>query len=295
MLVPRLLEAGYEVSGVDNLFYHNQHALAGFLGHHNFEFFKTDICNLPKDIINEHDIVIHLAAIVGAPACDKFSTISESVNVRCVERLCNIADKKIRFIGVCTNSGYGAKGEQICSEDAPMEPLSAYGVQKCKAEKLILERGNSVSLRLATVFGVSPRMRFDLLLNDFVSKFVFDGKLELYEPYFIRNAVHIRDVCRSIVWMLDTRFEGPYNVALPEANLTKWAVADLIRRQMNLPSSALTIGNGTDPDKRNCAVSTLKLTNSGFKYKYRLWDGIYEVRKYCEMLTKEQVKKMGNV
>lgn len=295
VLIARLLECGYEVTGVDNFFYQNQHAVAGVLGHKRFRFVKADICNVSQKIVEWADVIIPLAAIVGAPACSKYSTISESVNVRCISRLCNMTSKNQRIIGLCTNSGYGARGESLCDETSPMEPLSSYGLQKCKAEQYILERGNSVSLRLATVFGVSPRMRFDLLFNDFVSKLYFDGKLCLFEPHFMRNAVHIRDVVRAIIWMLDSRFVGVYNVALPAANLTKMQLADYIRAQLGLPPHAITIGEGKDPDQRNCAVSSLKLTNTGFAYYYTLQDGVNEVYNYCSILTADKIKKMGNV
>lgn len=299
-LCPLLLERGFRVIGVDNFFYSNRAPVLNLLGHKNFEFHEGAIRNVvnPVDgLIKKVDAVVHLAALVGAPICNKMPLQANIINKLGTLDLARQTSKAQRFIYLNTNSGYGeTSGEAECTEESPINPISLYGQTKCDGEAAVLDiLPLSASLRLATVFGASPRMRFDLMVNDFTEQLYRNGRIELYEPHFLRNFVHIRDVCNAIYFFLcGHKFTGVYNVGLPNGNLTKLQLAHKICGVLGLPEEIVTVGEGTDPDKRNYRVSNKKLLATGFKFAYGLEDGIREVAQVCELFGETKTKKMRN-
>jgi nucleoside-diphosphate-sugar epimerase len=285
--------SNYEIVGIDNLFYNNSYALQHLLGFKNFQFHRLDARDLPTSLIKNTDIIIPLAALVGAPICKLHPQTSYETNIDAIKSLIKRVSKYQRIISPCTNSGYGVGGDSLCDETSPLLPVSEYGKQKVEAEKIILDHPNSVSLRLATVFGVSPRMRFDLLVNDFVRKLYFTNKISMYEPHFKRNAVHIHDVCRAITWMIDPLYTGIFNVGNDECNLTKRDFADRIINKLG--RGELFITDGKDEDQRDYIVSNAKILRTGFKFKYSLDDGINELITLCNNINLNDTFKMSNV
>lgn len=235
-----------------------------------------------KRLAAKADVIIPLAALVGAPMCDRDPVAAQTTNLDAVALLCRIASREQRILMPITNSGYGVgQKDKSCTEDSPLSPISLYGVTKVKAEELVLQRENSLSFRLATVFGVSPRMRIDLLVNDFVYRAVNDRAVVVFEGHFKRNYVHIRDVARVFVHGLD-RFEAmrgkPYNVGLDDANLSKLELCAAIQKQ--LPKFVyLEAPIGEDPDKRDYIVSNARIAATGFKPQWSLDRGIRELIK----------------
>lgn len=272
-----------ELVGVDNLMYNNAFAMHHLLGHPKFSFAKADVRDLPTKLLKNADIVIHLAAIVGEKAC-RHNGNSQSVNVEATNNLVNRLSSNQRLL-------FASEASSV--EKESIEPLSAYSKQKGEAECIALNHGNAVSLRLATVFGVSPRMRMDLLVNDFVAKAHFDRHISLYEPYFNRNAVHVRDVSRSFIWMLDPQYNGIYNVADETCNLTKTQLAVKIFEKLNISSSIAIIDN-KDIEQKNCSVNSSKLLRTGFRYKFTLESGIEEVRTLCYYYNRDELRRMSN-
>jgi nucleoside-diphosphate-sugar epimerase len=191
-----------------------------------------------------------------------------------------------------TSSGYG-KGN--CTEESPLNPLSEYGVQKCQAEKFVLEHPNSVSLRLATVCGVSPRMRFDLMVNDFVRRLKYEGKISIYEPQFKRNFVHILDVCRCMIYMINPAFTGVYNIGFTHGNISKLELAYAICDILGYNREVVTVGEGKDVDQRDCVISTKKILATQFTFNYNLVDAVKQVSALCDLLSPEEAKLKGNI
>ena len=298
-LLGYLLSADYYVVGLDNFLYDNQMSILSYLDHPNFKFVYGDCRNISvvKPLVEESDAVILLAAIVGAPACDIRPQRARETNYESiVDTLPFLKNKRILWPN--TNSGYGATdGKSFCTEEDSLNPISLYGKTKCDAEKAILaECPNSVIFRLATVFGVSPRPRFDLLVNDWVAKLYYDRGLEIYEPEYKRNFVHVRDVCRAFMFALgEPRLNGIYNLGLPEANISKINLAHKICEYLNISKDCCKIGSGTDPDKRNYLVSNNKILNSGFRFQYGLGDGIMEVSNLCKIMPKQIIAEMKNI
>jgi len=223
-----------------------------------------------------------LAALVGVPLCNTDAIATQTTNQGAVEMLCRLAGRQQWLIMPVTNSGYGVgeKGK-FCTEDSPLRPLSTYGVTKVKAEEAVLARENSISFRLATVFGMSPRMRMDLLVNDFVYRAVHDRAVVVFEGHFKRNYIHIRDVARAFLHGI-THFDQmkgkPYNVGLDEANLSKLELCAVI--QKHLPKFVFVEAPiGEDPDKRDYIVSNARIAAAGFKPEWSLDRGIVELVK----------------
>lgn len=290
VLAKELLEVGYEVYGVDNLMYGSTH-ITHLLDYPNFHFKSMNICNREyHDLAAKCNMVIHLAAIVGKPACDKHPITADIINNKAVQNLCKNLPKDIKIIFPSTNSGYGTGVD--CTEETPTNPLSGYAKQKEEAEKAVLDRGNSAVLRLATVFGRSPRFRCDLLLNDFVSKIWLHNDIEIYEPNFKRNVVHVKDVARGLMWFMDD-YEGLYNFGLPTENPSKLELAQHIFKELDIEEKII-IGQGTDEDKRNYSVSNKKLLKTEFKFKYGILDGIKEVAELCNLYG-PSIRQMGNI
>jgi nucleoside-diphosphate-sugar epimerase len=232
------------------------------------------------------DAVVHLAGIVGAGACDRDPSLATSVNLDSVRLLNRLRSPSQIVVFPNTNSGYGAtSGASFCTEETPLEPISLYGRTKVEAERLLLDSPNTITLRLATVFGVSPRMRLDLLVNHFVHAAVKDGYLVLFEKDFKRNFVHVRDVADCFLYALSNaqRMAGrPYNLGLDSANLSKEQLALAVKK--HVPNFYIHFAPiGEDPDKRNYVVSSARLREAGFEARRSLDDGIKELIKSYRM------------
>lgn len=289
ILVPELLKSGYKVTVLDNFMY-EQASLLDCCYHDNVTIIRGD-CRDKKTlspILKNVDIVIPLAAIVGAPACELNQTSAKTTNLDAIKLLLSIRSKNHRIIFPTTNSGYGiGESGKFCTEETPLKPISLYGVTKVEAEKAILESGNSITFRLATVFGTSPRMRIDLLVNDFVYRAVKDRVVVLFQAHSKRNYIHIRDVCRAMLHAID-KFdqmkEQPYNVGLTDANLSKLELCQRIKGHIqNFVYLESQIGE--DPDKRDYVVSNEKIERTGFKPIYSLDFGIKELIKGFTVLN----------
>lgn len=283
VLTPTLLNLGHAVTVLDN-FAFRQSSLADCCHHSGFQVVRGDCRDesVIKPLLARADAIIPLAAIVGAPLCNQDKTAAQTINQGAVEMLCRLAADTQRILLPVTNSGYGIgeKGK-YCTEDSPLRPLSLYGVTKVKAEEAVLQRENGLTFRLATVFGMSPRMRIDLLVNDFVYRAVNDRAVVVFEGHFKRNYIHVRDVARVFVHGLDhfDQMKGrPYNVGLDDANLSKLELCAAIKR--HLPSFVfLEAPIGEDPDKRDYIVSNARLAATGFKPEWSLDRGIQELIK----------------
>ncbi len=283
ILTPTLLAQGHEVTVLDN-FYFNQNSLMDCCGNEKFSVVRGDCReeSLMKPLIAKADLIIPLAALVGVPICNTDSLATTSTNQAAVEMLCRLASKQQWVIMPVTNSGYGVgeKGK-FCTEETPLRPLSTYGVTKVKAEESVLSRENSMSFRLATVFGCAPRMRLDLLVNDFVYRAMHDRAVLIFEGHFKRNYVHIRDVARAFthgIANFETMKGKPYNVGLDDANLSKLELCAVI--QKHLPKFVYVEAPiGEDPDKRDYIVSNARIAGTGFKPEWSLDRGIVELMK----------------
>ncbi len=281
VLVPRLLGAGYTVRVIDSLLF-NQAPLMDCCANPRFSFVRGSICDtaLVERELASADVIMPLAAIVGAPACDRDPAAAEAVNVSAHRFMSKKTSRSQLVIFPVTNSGYGiGDANAPCTEDSPLRPLSSYGRAKVLMEAEFLARGNAVTLRLATVFGLSPRMRMDLLVNDFVYRAFKDRAIVLFEENFRRNFLHVRDAAKAFLFAIaraDSMRGEPYNVGLSEANLTKRELCERIRRQA--PDFAiLSAPVGEDPDKRDYTVSNAKIEALGFRPEVSLDEGIREL------------------
>ena len=288
ILCGRLLQEGYQVTVLDNLMY-GQTGLFHLCSDSEFDFVRGDVRNekFVGDLVKKADVIIPLAAVVGAPACDRDPWLARSVNHESVSMINRLRSTDQLVVFPNTNSGYGStSGDVYCTEETPLEPISIYGQTKAQAETDLLESPNVITLRLATVFGVSPRMRLDLLVNHFVRMAVTEGSLVLFEKDFMRNFVHIRDVADCFVYCIQNskRMTGwPYNLGLDEANVSKEQLALKIKEHvptLDIQSSEI----GQDPDKRNYIVSNQRLREVGFEARRSLDDGIIELLKAYRML-----------
>ena len=277
-LVPELLAKNYEVSVIDNLLF-NQTTLLPHFANKNFSFTRGDIRNfaLMKKLVDEADIIVHLAAILGEPACRVHPDLAESVNIKASINLDNLRGKK-PLIFSSTGSNYG-KVDGICTEETPTNPLSLYAQTKLEAEKTFLQSGNAIVYRFATGFGVSPRMRFDNLLNDFCYKAVTNGSLIIYEKDARRTFIHVRDMARALAFgaqNFDTMNNNIFNVGHESLNLTKEEAALIIKRY--LPKLYIHFAEiGSDPEKRDYKVSYAKIRKAGFETSITLDEGIAEM------------------
>lgn len=293
VLSEHLLDRGYEITCLDNLMY-GQKSLIHLVSHPSFNFIFGDVrdTHLLEDIVPKHDVLIPLAAIVGMPACDRKPEEAKRINRDAILELDRIRSKDQKVIFPNTNSGYGTTtGETYCSEESPLNPISLYGKTKVDAEKALLEsEKDAITFRLATVFGISPRMRTDLLVNDFVLRAMRDGCIVLYEAGFKRNYIHLKDVARSFehaIVNFDPMKNLPYNVGLEGANLSKLELAERIKLQ--IPKfEIMTGGSGKDPDKRNYVVSNERILSTGFYPVVSLDEGISELIKGYQILLKNQ-------
>ncbi|MDB6112827.1 MAG: NAD-dependent epimerase/dehydratase, partial [Pedosphaera sp.] len=283
ILTPTLLGLGHEVTVLDN-FYFKQSSLTDSCQYETFSVVRGDAReeSVVKPLLAKADLIIPLAALVGVPLCNSDQFATQTTNFEAVAMLCRLAGKSQRVIMPVTNSGYGIgeKGK-FCTEESPLRPLSTYGITKVKAEEAVLARENSISFRLATVFGMAPRMRLDLLVNDFVYRAVNDRAVLIFEGHFKRNYIHIRDVVRAFIHGMDnfeTMKGKPYNAGLEEANLSKLELCAVIKK--HLPKFVYVEAPiGEDPDKRDYIVSNQRLLTTGFKTEWGLDRGITELVK----------------
>jgi nucleoside-diphosphate-sugar epimerase len=281
LLVPKLLDFGYRVEVIDNFMY-RQTSLANLFRNPNFDLTVGDVRDdslLKKSLANS-DVVIPLAAIVGAPACAKDPQLASAVNKDSMLKLFSMISKSQRVLMPTTNSAYGTgDSENYCDERSPLNPLSLYAKDKVLVEKSLMELDNWTSFRLATVFGISPRMRLDLLVNNFVFRAVTDGFLILFEGHFKRNYVHLVDVCQAFTLGLknpDSFNKEIFNVGLSEANISKAELCERIKN--HIPNFVyLDAPLGTDPDQRNYLVSNAKIESLGFAPEVSLDEGIAEL------------------
>jgi nucleoside-diphosphate-sugar epimerase len=279
-----------KVTVYDNLMY-KQTPLINYCYKGDFEFIKGDVRDREKllPLIKEADIIIPLAAIVGFPACERDKDLAEQVNYEHVKFIAENMTPDTKLVYPNTNSGYGIGEEDtFCTEETPLNPISHYGITKCKAEDVVLSVGG-VSLRLATVFGVSPRMRLDLLVNDFTYKAYNDGYIVLFEKDFKRNYIHVQDVALTFIRaMIDYKqMSGEaYNVGRSDSNLSKLELAEKIKEQ--IPKFSIQWDEiASDPDKRDYIVSNEKLESLTPRWKphYSLESGISELLKSFSILN----------
>ena len=283
VFVPMLLQRGHSVTVLDSFLY-RQASLLGCCADPRFTVINGD-CRDQETLLRAmdgKDYIFPLAAIVGFPACEKDQTAAQSVNRDAVELLLSLRQKGQRVIFPCTNSGYGlGQGQEYCTETSPITPISLYGITKMAAETAVLQAGESVTFRFATLFGASPRMRTDLLVNDFVYRAVFDRALVVFEGDFKRNFLHVRDAAAAFFFAMEhfEEMQGEtYNCGLSDANLSKLELCAEIKKQIpsfTYPEAPV----GTDPDKRNYIVSNAKLEALGYRPAYSLADGIRELIK----------------
>lgn len=288
ILVSRLLEAGYHVTVLDNFMY-DQNSLAHVCHHPEFFIVRGDVRNrdtlLP--LLHGADLIIPLAAYVGAPLCMRDPISATSVNFEAIKMMLKETSKSQSVIMPTTNSAYGSGDENnMCAEDSPLKPISQYAREKVEIERVLMEHPNATSLRLATVFGISPRMRIDLLVNDFTYRAVNDRFLVLFESHFKRNFIHIQDVARAFLHVISNQhaMKGEiYNVGLSDANLSKLELCRSI--QKHIPDFVVFEAPvGKDPDQRNYIVSNAKIEATGFEPEHSLDDGIAELIKGYSMI-----------
>lgn len=291
ILVPSLLEAGFSVTVMDN-FHHGVNSLALHAAHPQFDAVRGDCRDeaLIGRLAAQADYVIPLAAVVGAPACSLDPLAATSINLDAIRMLLSKLSPAQRVIFPVTNSGYGV-GEAgvFCDENSPLRPISIYGRTKVDAEKAVMDRGNAISFRLATVFGFAPRMRIDLLVNDFTYRAVRDRAVVIFEGHFKRNYIHIRDVAKGFMHGMahfDAMKNEVYNMGLSDANLSKLELCARIQAQV--PAFAyLEAPVGEDPDKRDYIVSNAKLEATGWVPAHSLDMGIAELIKGYRMIKNE--------
>lgn len=290
VLVPFFLEKGHIVKVLDNFLY-GQTSLLEICHHRNLSIVRGDAreASLVAREIRDADAVFPLACLTGAPLCEQRPEEAKGVNLEAVRLITQLVSRDQRLVFPTTNSGYGIGEPGIfCTEETPLRPISTYGRLKAEAEQVVLNSGRGVTLRLATAFGVSPRMRLDLLVNDFVYRAMTDGYLVLFQSHFVRNYIHVRDVARAFLHALEhfDQMQGqPYNVGLSDANLSKKELCEEIKKQ--LPHFYFSEAQvGEDPDQRNYIVSNEKIERTGFKPSVSLQEGITELIKGYQIVRR---------
>jgi nucleoside-diphosphate-sugar epimerase len=294
VITGHMLKEGYKVIVLDKLIF-NQTSLLQYTSNNNFKFIHGDVRNekLLEKLCNEVDVIIPLAAIVGFPACASEPDLAREINFQQIVNIVKFTNgkgKKILYPN--TNSGYGlSTGQSECTEESPLTPISVYGTTKCEAENFLRTSTDSIIFRLATVFGVSPRMRTDLLVNDFTYKAITDKYIVVFEKTFKRNFIHIEDVASAFLFMLENydKYKGEiFNVGLSDANLSKQELLEKI--QSHVKDFAVVYDDYyEDPDKRNYIVSNEKIEATGWKPKWNLDMGIEQLIMAYQMI----VPKMG--
>ena len=281
MVTTELVKLGHKVTVIDLLKY-DKGSLDHLYFEKNFTFINEDVkkINLLKKHIKKNEFIIPLAALVGAPLCEENKKEAVSINLQSVKNILKNLNIKNKLIYLTTNSGYGiGEKNKFCNEESPLRPISLYGKTKCDAENEVMKHNNTISFRLATVFGASFRMRSDLLVNNFVQKAVNKNLLDVYEPQFRRNFIHIRDVVRALIFSINNFNKlksNVFNLGLSSANITKLDLAKKIKK--NLKTLKIKVVKyKKDPDKRDYFVSNLKIEKKGFKANISLDQGIDEL------------------
>ncbi len=292
-LIPLLLEKKYDVTVLDSLIFNNGDRLIPFMSNNRFNFVKGDVRNLDllKSLVKDKDVVIHLAAYVGFPLCRlKGEKESYDVNTKATEDLVDMLEESQYLLFGSTGSNYG-EVIGLCTEETPLNPLSIYGKTKTEAERIVMTRKNSTAFRFATAFGISPRMRLDLLVNDLTHKAVTEGYAVIYESHFLRTFIHVRDLARSFVFAIENQAKmvsNVYNVGSNKMNYTKKEVCDKINEQ--IPNAFFHHASiKEDPDKRNYKVSYDKINALGFDVQVDLKTGIQEI-KDCVVLLENNLR-----
>ena len=288
VMVPYFLSEGYEVTVIDNFMF-NQTSLLECCHNLKLSIIRGDARDMAliEKPVKKSDVIIPLACLTGAPLCAQKPADAETTIVDALKNILRIKSKDQIILYPTTNSGYGiGQGGVFCTEESPLNPISLYGKLKVDAEKMVLDAGNSVTFRLATVFGVSQRMRLDLLVNDFTYRAIKDRFIVLFEAHFKRNYIHIRDVAKAFKHALDNmdsmRGES-YNLGLSDANLSKWELCEEIKKR--IPDFYFVEAKiGEDPDKRNYIVSNEKIEKTGFLPAHSLQDGITELIKGYQII-----------
>lgn len=296
IMVPDLLAAGHKVTVLDNFMF-GQNSLAHVCHHSNFSVVRGDIRieEVMLPLMKKADIIIPLAALVGAPICSKDPVGATTTNHDAIFMMLKNLSKDQTVLMPTTNSAYGTGDENnFCTEESPLRPISQYAKEKVEIEQSLMQHPNAVSFRLATVFGMAPRMRIDLLVNDFTYRAVYDRFVVLFESYFKRNYLHVRDVSRVFQHAINNhdRMKGQiYNVGLSDANVSKKELCEAIQKR--LPDFVyLDAPVGKDPDQRNYIVSNAKIESTGFKTAFSLDSGIQDLIKGYTMIRNT---KYGNV
>lgn len=296
ILVPHLLHAGHSVTVLDNLLF-NQAPLLDHCLNPNFDFVNGDARdeNALRSLVAKADCILPLAAIVGAPACKRDPIAAATLNRDAIALLARLRSQSQLILMPITNSGYGiGKPGVPCTEDSPLNPISVYGTTKVEAEKILLDSGEAITFRLATVFGASPRMRLDLLVNDFVFRAANDRAVILFEAHFKRNYIHIRDVARVFSHGIENyeAMKGKaYNVGLSDANLSKLELCLCIQKHIP-PFVFFESHIGEDPDKRDYIVSNQRIESTGWKPAYSLDDGIDELIKTYRIVKNTEYRNL---
>lgn len=293
ILVPELLKENHEVTVIDNFMY-KQTSLNSLCANPKFDVIRGDVrvetTMLP--LLKKADIIIPLAAYVGAPLCNQDPIGASTTNKDAIFMMLEHLSKNQLVIMPTTNSAYGTG--DYCTEESPLNPISLYAKDKVKVEKRLMDHSNAISYRLATVFGMSPRMRLDLLVNDFTYRAVNDSALVLFESHFKRNYIHVRDIASAFlhaIYNYETMTGEVYNVGLSNANVSKWELCEIIQKQ--LPNFTFMQAEvGVDPDQRNYIVSNDKIEKTGFQTKYSLEEGIKELIKGYRMVRNT---RYGNI
>ena len=287
----RNLLKNHEVIVYDNLMY-NQTSLVDLSNNPNFTFHYGDVREWSKlkYLVEQVDVVIPLAALVGFPLCEKDKDLATSINTTQIQNIVDVLSGDQMILYPNTNSGYGIRGNGMVDETNELTPISHYGQTKCEAEDYIINESNGISFRLATVFGVSSRMRTDLLVNDFVYKLLTDRYITLFEHKFVRNFIHIQDVSRAFEYMIDnyhTFNNEIFNLGLSDVNITKKQLVEKI--QSHIPNTSVNYSDYyVDPDKRDYIVSNEKIEEAGWKPIFTLDDGIKELIQSYKMIVPTQ-------
>ena len=288
ILVPDLLSQGHTVTVLDNFMF-KQASLNHICAHKNFHVVNGDIRKeeIIKPLLKQADVVIPLAALVGAPLCNKDDIAASTTNYHAIGMMLQNVHKSQIILMPTTNSAYGSGGDNnFCTEETPLNPISSYAIAKVAVEQELMKHENAVSFRLATVFGMSPRMRTDLLVNDLTYRAVYDGSVVLFESHFKRNYIHVRDISRVFTHAINNidKMKGQiYNVGLSTANVSKMELCEKIKE--HIPHfSIMEAAIRKDPDQRNYIVSNAKLEATGFNTQFTLDDGIIELIKGYQMI-----------
>tara|TARA_E500000305_G_C3990093_1_gene221484 strand:+ start:109 stop:1071 length:963 start_codon:yes stop_codon:yes gene_type:complete len=296
-VITRKLLQNHSVTIIDNLMY-NQTSLIDLCGNSNFKFIYGDVRDykLLIEQVTKHDVIIPLAALVGFPACENDKQLATSINYHHIKDIVDNITKEQQLLFPNTNSGYGSRNDGEVSEEDRLTPVSHYGHTKCDAENYIKSFSNGIVFRLATVFGVSSRMRLDLLVNEFVYKLLTDKYITIFEKTFVRNFIHIQDVASVFEFMIENydKHQGQiFNVGLSDTNINKKQLVERIQKY--IPDTSITYSDYfVDPDKRDYVVSNKKIESTGWKPKYSIEDGVQELIQAYQIIVPQESSHYRN-